>query len=196
MSTLKLDTPREFRYSGLAYDEWMQELADEVARQIASHVPASSLDFDNMAPELLPFYAYDRHAVAWTSELGDLYARDSLKLARRLNEMAGTSNAWVILCQSMGAEGFHKTSDRTISNSDPDYPGQVVRSVVLTISPPLNIAADAILLNHLTTVAHQIIVPYFLELEKVEILNELEVTSHVFIAAHGFAYGEGEFTGV
>lgn len=176
--TLNLAETRRSRWSGLYFDEWMQALADEVAQQVADHIPASFRDYQNCHPDLLPFYAYDAHAVAWTDVLGEQYARDSLDFAEELDRLAGTEEGWYVLCQSLGARGtIGYTSSGAGTAQSP-----VQKSVELFISPPLAIATNQALLTHLARVARIQTMPYTLSITAVTVINRTRTNLFAYMA--------------
>lgn len=179
--TLQLESA-ERRYAGLYYDPWMQALADEVARLVAQHVPAAARDYDNCDASLLPFYAYDVRAIAWTDTLGEEYARNSLKFADELNRLAGTEQGWIVLCQSLGSEGYVEYSEE--GNGDL----RRTASVDLFIVPPVGIAADAVLLGHLARVARVQTVPYTLRISAIHVVNRVTVVIYHYAAISPKAY--------
>lgn len=179
--------PKESRYGGLHYDPFMQELADAFAVYAAAHIRAKRNDYQNADPSLLPFLAYEAHAINYTQELGVAFERSSLEYAKRLNELAGTPESWALLCRSLG------------SGSDLRYTrgGTPERNVgvELDIVPPSSIAANVNLLSHLSRVARVLCVPYTLEVVSINVVSRVLGDVHVYAAGRPRVYrvirGEG-----
>lgn len=181
---------RNRRYQGLYYDEWMQSLADRLARSVAAHVRAARRDYDHMPIELAPFYAYELRALNYTRELGEVFERSSLAFAHELNRLAGTEEGWFVLCRSLGAGAdLRYVQDSTQPNylGVDDQGNQIAGAVrntgvELDIIPPLNLAANATLLSHLASVARVQTVPYTLDLVSINIINRFTVNEYHYAA--------------
>ena len=199
--TLQLSDP-QIRYQGLYYDGWMQELADQVAVDMAAHVRAPRRDYQNMDISLAPFYAYELRALNYTRELGEAFERSCLAYAKELNRLAGTEEGWFVLCRSLGSgAALRYVSDSTkpnylgVDDRGNAIPGAVRKTgVELDIIPPLNLAANATLLAHLANVARIQTVPYTLELVAVNVINRLAIYEYDYVAIYPYVgrnlYGE------
>ena len=175
VTQLTLDDKEE-RYGGLYFDAWMQELCDEVAVTMAAQLASKRYDFDNCDVSELPWYAYDVRAVAWTDALGEAYSRNSLKLAQEVNRLAGTEACWTVVCRSLDSDG---RVDYTYGGN----PRQKVGSE-LFIVPPLHVAANATLLSHLGFVARTVVVPYWMELVAIHVVNRIVATQGWYAVQH------------
>ena len=179
--------PQGERYAGLHYDQWMQDLADALAVEIAEHIRAKRHDFQHADRSLLPFYAYEINAVNYTQELGEVFERSSLEFAARLNELAGTPESWLLLCRSLGsgADLRYTTGMNPVRNT----------GVELDIIPPSSISANVGLLAHLARVARVLCVPYTLEVVSINILSRILTDVYVYAAGRPYVYrlirGEG-----
>lgn len=189
--TLQLP-PAQERYQGLAYDEWMQAMADAVAVEVAKKIRVERRDYRNMPIEMAPFYAWEIRALNWTAELGEAFERSSLEFARELNRLAGTEEGWFVLARSLGGFGtLSYVQDSTAPNYlgvDDDgkpIPGAVRNTgVELFFAPPLSLAANQVLLTHLAKVARIQTVPYTLDLVSVNILNRFVGREYHYGALH------------
>ena len=167
---------KESRYGGLYFDPWMQELADEVAVQMAATIAGKRHDYDEAHISELPYYSYDVRAVAWTDTLGEAYARNSLKLASEINRLAGTEACWTLVCRSLESEGY-------VEYTYGGNPRQKV-GTELFIVPPRGIAIDATLLGHLTHVGRSVVVPYWMELVAIHVVNRVVTVSGMYAVIH------------
>lgn len=173
--TLNLDAP-ELRYEGVGHRApdgtdipWYPVLIDELSRFRAEHLPAAGYDYATCDRTLLPFYAYEEAAFAYTDDLGEAYERASLQLAVRLHRLAGTPAAWYEFCRGIQAAG-------TLTYT---YDGARAVGVDLYISPPLQVAANPDFLAHIVRIARTNIVPYTLRLNAVHIQNRYISTLYV-----------------
>ena len=178
--TILTDNP-ELRWTSLNFDPAMQTICDVIAELVAEHIP--SVDPRDCHPDLLPFYAYDRHAVAWTDELGEAYSRSSIEFAKQLNQLAGTEQGWYVLCSSLGATGQwqyrHEGSGDTLE----------ITGATLVISPPPGIESTATLLSHIAKVAQIQTVPYDIELIAVVVSARFDTTIKYYTAFDHFHFG-------
>lgn len=174
---LDLD-PAADRFLNLDFDEWMREVADTHAQELADHFPGRYGDIENCHPSLLPFYAWAYDAVAWTPIFGIRRERQSISVAREMNRVMGTPLAWYLFVESFDGAGSY-----TLTNNAAGTP----IAVDLYISPPLGFDVTPEFIAHITHVANAGMLPYWLRLAGVHILNRFTVTVHHYSAFSDFA---------
>ena len=132
---------------------------------MAAQLASKRHDYDNCDVSELPWYAYEIRAVAWTDTLGEIYSRNSLKLAEEVNRLAGSEACWTLICRALESEG---RVDYTYGGT----PRQKVGSE-LFIVPPVHIAANVKLLSHLGLVGRTVVVPYWMNLVAIHVVNRI-----------------------
>lgn len=159
--TLDLDTAAK-RYEGMPLSfQWQQILADEAAQLLANHFAAELGDVENCHPDLLPLYAWETNSIAWTDLFGIREERNSVAVAQRMNEVMGSEEAWYIFAQAYGGDGSITYTEQ----------GGIPTGVDLYISPPRGFDVTPQFIAHVIRVARAGMVPYYLRLIDVHILN-------------------------
>ena len=182
-------TPYEDRWVGLWSPEVMQRIVDGFGIVLTQSGQTSKLnDYDNIHRSILPFLAYQEHAIAfYTGGNSEDIKRNSLKRSRELNRLIGTEEALAILGEinnttieieyldwtyddnSNVPENLHYTN---VSNNDktaaPHNEYLKRQNVDINIIQPPGEVLDQNLVTHFRTVVERCL-PYTLKLRRVNI---------------------------
>ena len=175
----------EERWQGLWSPTPMERLVDGYAQAVATSGATPPLtDYADVDESLLPFLAWQSHAIGFYAEGSETQRREALHLARRLNRLLGTEAALDLL----GEINNTTIRLRYLAETTEGTPYLRHKNVDVDIVQPPAEAIDGDLLEYLRH-ACVACIPYTLQLRRVNLLSVITITERTYITTRGTARG-------
>ena len=175
----------EDRWQGIWSPEPMRRLADGygvVAARSGETPPLN--DYDAIDVSILPFLAWQNHAVAYYVNGSETSRREALRLVRELNRLQGTEGGIDVLIS------IHNTRGRVVFLAQ-TYEGTPYlrrKNVDVVIEEPPGETVGADLLGFLFQTMAKML-PYTLQLRRVLVTSALHVAERHYVATRGIDRG-------
>ena len=173
------------RWIGLWSPEPMRRLVDGFATAVAlSGDTAKITDYDAIAASILPFLAWQNHAVAYNPGGSESQRREALRCGRELNRLTGTEGAVNLL----GEINFSDMMLRYLPETDEGTAYPRHKNVDVDVIQPPGEAVGPELQEYLRR-AIDAALPFTLQLRRVNLIGVITITEKDYLHVRGTARG-------